>query len=256
MPPRRTEPETPGWIAPPAGWSPRVLSGISTRRGGVSQGWLAEANYSLRAGDETERVAENWRRLSAATGIPFERAAGLRLEHGARVHAIETGGERRAGDGLVTAVAGLPLTLTVADCLPLFAAVDGRAAALVHCGWRGIAAGIVGEAVRVLARVSGQAPGRIDAWIGPGIGPCCYTLSSADASRLDPACTRPAGRDDLACVDLPGCVERGLLASGVPGERIRRSELCTACRGDLFYSHRRDRGRTGRMAAWIMLAGR
>ena len=275
MRPLPSDSETIGWLSAPAGWTPRVLAGISTRRGGVSQDWLAQANYSLRVADDPLRVAENLRRLAVASGVPLERAAGLRLEHGARVHVVGGSLEERAraiarlpGDGLVTAVAGLPLTLTVADCLPLFASAEGRAVVLAHCGWRGIAAGIVRAAVEALARVSGIVPGCIDAWIGPGIGPCCYTLGSADADLLSrreapPAPARalppqarlaalPGGQESIR-VDLPGCVEADLIACGVVRRNIHRSAHCTACREDLFYSHRRDEGRTGRMLAWIMI---
>jgi copper oxidase (laccase) domain-containing protein len=111
---------------------------------------------------------------------------------------------------------------------------------MLHCGWRGLAAGIVERGA--------EAVGATDAAIGPGIGPCCYEVGEEVLERfsgLGPGVAR--GR----MLDLPEVAERLLRRAGV--ERVERSGLCTSCEEKLFFSHRRDAGRTGRQAglAWI-----
>jgi len=96
-------------------------------------------------------------------------------------------GETPTGDGLLTDRPELPLTLTVADCVPLFLALSGRAVALIHCGWRGVAGGIVAAGVQAVTAFTGTAAEEIDAWIGPSIGPCCYWLPAEDAASLPAA---------------------------------------------------------------------
>ncbi|MFH1143932.1 MAG: polyphenol oxidase family protein [Candidatus Eisenbacteria bacterium] len=241
-----------GWISAPRGWSIQVAAGISTRSGGVSQGWLAQANYSLRVGDDPARVAENRRRLAEAADVPLSCAAGLALEHGARIHHVDGASPPLPGDGLVTTRGGLPLALTVADCLPLMLAAERRGVALVHCGWRGITVGIAAKAVAAVIRATGCEPSVMDAWIGPGIGPCCFNLPAVSAA-LFPSAFRSESVPGFHAVDLAGALTHDLQQAGLAAQRIHRSRFCTACRDDLFYSHRRDRGRTGRMLAWIML---
>ncbi|MBP7669538.1 MAG: laccase domain-containing protein [Candidatus Eisenbacteria bacterium] len=245
-----------GFLSAPADWTIGAAAGITTRRGGVSQGHLAEANYSLRVGDDPERVAENWRRIQAATGLPLVAAAGLALEHGVRVHEVDAPGGRLPGDGLVTTKRNLALALTVADCLPLALSAPQRGVALVHCGWRGIAAGIAERAVAALSRAAASPRDSLDAWIGPGIGPCCFTLSSDEAGAFPSARLEHSSRSSSASrsvsVDLAGSLRDALSAAGLSHEKIRITRLCTSCEPERFYSHRRDKGETGRMLAWVV----
>jgi hypothetical protein len=153
-------------------------------------------------------------------------------------------------------MADLPLALTVADCYPL-ALVAGPWKALAHCGWRGVAGGIVEEVLRVLREVGARAEAT-RAWIGPGIGPCCYqvgpevaaafgreSLRSADGS---PASGAVGGRVHL---DLGGAIVRRLAEGGLLPASIATAGLCTSCHTDRFFSHRAE-GRTGRMSAYLL----
>jgi hypothetical protein len=243
------------WVPLPAGWPARVTGGMSCRRGGVSRAPLDSLNVGTRVGDDPAHVAANVERLARATGVPLPDAARLPLRHGAVAHVVERGGLGSPGDALVTRVPGLPLALSVADCYPVFFAAGAQGVALAHAGWRGACTSIASATLRALAPIAGLAPDALHAWVGPGIGPCCYDLPDEDAQRFPPRFRSPSrrGRAGRQAIDLPSFLEAELLAAGIAPGRLTVSRLCTACRPDLFYSHRRDGGRTGRMLAWIML---
>ena len=129
----------------------------------------------------------------------------------------------------------------VADCLPVALAGPGGAA-ILHCGWRGLAAGIVARGA--------EAVGATDAAIGPGIGVCCYEVGEEVLDAFEDLRPGVAGGRML---DL-AAVARALLArAGV--ERVEVAGLCTSCEEELFFSHRRDRGRTGRQAGLVLPEG-
>lgn len=246
------------WVCHPHSWPDSVAAGLSTRRGGVSQGARESLNLGSRTGDDPRRIAENLRRLSLAVAAHLESAARIELQHGAEVRRATGPGSAGPGDVLVTRQSGLALALTVADCFPLFLVSENRGVALAHCGWRGILAGVVTAAVKDLVTLAGTEPRKLIAWIGPGIRSCCFTLPATLAARF-PASSAEAPRDaDTAArgagihVDLAGTIAAQLSAAGLPSAGINTSDLCTSCRANLFYSHRRDDGRTGRMLAWIV----
>jgi copper oxidase (laccase) domain-containing protein len=131
-----------------------------------------------------------------------------------------------------------------ADCVPVaIVRTDGEPAlALLHAGWRGLSEGIVAAGVRALG------DGRLAAAVGPAIGPCCYEVGPEVAGLFDADLTR--GRK----LDLWSAAERALRAAGV--EPVERFDLCTACHPELFFSHRRDGGRTGRQGViGLVVAG-
>ena len=153
-------------------------------------------------------------------------------------------GDRDArADGLWTDEPGVPLLAMTADCLPLALCRTGTrsvpALAVLHVGWRGLLAGVVANGVAALG-------GRPAAAIGPGIGPCCYEVGPEVAERFDADLVR-GGK-----LDLWSGAERALRAAGV--QEIERMDLCTACLPDLFFSHRRDRGDTGRQGVIGLVA--
>ena len=207
---------------------------FSDRLGGVSEGPYASLNVGLLTDDDAERVAENRRRLYEAAGADAERVSWPRQVHGAAV--VRANGRGEPADAIWTDEPGRALVVVTADCLPVaLARLDGPPAlALVHVGWRGLAAGMVSAAV-------GAIGGRLVAAIGPGIGPCCYEVRGDVSALFDQALVRN-GR-----LDLPGAVERALRAAGV--ERVDRLDECTACHPEHYFSHRRTGGVTGRQAA-------
>jgi purine-nucleoside/S-methyl-5'-thioadenosine phosphorylase / adenosine deaminase len=217
---------------------------FTTRRGGVSAGPYATLNLGLWTDDDPAAVSENRDRVAALAGIDRGRFQQGRQVHGATVRALDEppGSEPPESDGQVTSVEGVAPVVLVADCLPIALAGPGRVG-MLHGGWRGLAAGLVGAGVAAFGPDAPRA-----AAIGPGAGPCCYEAGEevhAAFAELGPDVR--LGRN----VDLKAIAAARLREAGV--EEVHDVGLCTIC-GDpsLFFSHRRDRGVTGRQAgvAW------
>jgi hypothetical protein len=239
---------------------PGARAAFTTRPGGVGEPPFAALNLGILTGDDRDVVAENRRRLAAALGFPPERIAAARQVHGAEL--IHHPGQqplprcsfalrglekeersRGAGglaeaDGHVVAAEGMAALVFVADCVPVALTGPGGVA-MLHCGWRGLAAGIIARGAAAI--------GATDAAIGPSIGPCCYEVGDEVLATFD---RHGEGIASARMLDLPEVARRLLAEAGV--ERVEASGLCTSCEPELFFSHRRDRGRTGRQAglAW------
>jgi len=222
---------------------------FATRVGGVSAAPFDSLNLGVLTDDANEAVVANRRRLAGALGLdPVRIPIGLQV-HGAEL-AFHTapqdpspyavpGSALPEVDGHVVTAPGLaPLVLT-ADCLPVALHGPGGVA-MLHCGWRGLAAGIVAAGA--------EAVGATAAAIGPGIGPCCYEVGD---EVLGAFAGLGEGVAAGRMLDLREVARRLLLAAGV--ERIEAAGVCTSCEPELFFSHRRDAGRTGRQGAlaWI-----
>lgn len=226
---------------------------FSTRTGGVSEGPFASLNLGILTGDDPARVVENRIRLSAEIGVDPRRATMAWQQHGARVlrasgQGIVTPGTRHEpADGLWSDEPGRAMLLLTADCLPIaLVRTDGAkpALAILHVGWRGLLAGLV---------EAGAAPlggDRLAAAIGPAIGPCCYEVGEEVAAPFREAFGRDVGRGGR--LDLWTSAERALRAAGCAS--VERTDLCTACHPELFFSHRRDAGRTGRQGVIACVA--
>jgi polyphenol oxidase len=228
---------------------PGARAVFSTRLGGASEGPFESLNLGILTGDDGRLVAENRRRLAAALGRDPERIVIGRQVHAAEV-AVHVAAQRPApfaapggpipeADGHVVTGPGLAPLVLVADCLPV-ALVGPGGLALLHCGWRGLAGGIVDRGARAV--------GATDAVIGPGIGACCYEVGE---EVLESFAGLGPGIAEGRMLDLAEVATRLLRAAGV--ERIEVSGRCTSCEEELFFSHRRDGGRTGRQAgvAWL-----
>jgi polyphenol oxidase len=226
---------------------PGATAAFSARTGGVSEGAYESLNLGRLTGDRPEAVRENRHRLAAGLGVDPELVLIGRQVHAAHVSRHTGPTEPRAyahpapglpeTDGHATAEPGLAPLVFVADCLPVALAGE-EGVAMIHCGWRGLAAGIVERGV---AEVEATA-----AAVGPGIGPCCYEVGPevlAEFESLGPGIA--TGRR----LDLPAVARRLLERAGVTSVEV--SDLCTSCNPDLFFSHRRDGGRTGRQAGLV-----
>jgi YfiH family protein len=228
---------------------PGARAAFTTRLGGASESPFASLNLGLLTGDDRSVVLSNRDHALAAMGRDPAGVLSGHQVHGAELQCRDVAPEpnpwRTPGpglaeaDGQVTAAPDLTPTVLVADCLPV-ALAGPRGVAMVHCGWRGLAAGIVERAA--------DSVGATGAAIGPGIGKCCYEVGeevlAAFAGLGD-------GVADGRMLDLSEVARRRLAEAGV--ELVEATELCTSCESELFYSHRRDGERTGRQAglAWV-----
>jgi len=225
-----------------------------TRLGGVSEAPFDGLNLGLLTDDDAEAVRENRRRLAAALGFEPEQVAFARQVHSTRLieHPIafrgsfvrpETTKEPRnevpEADGQVLREPGLAALVFTADCLPV-AVAGPRGMAMLHAGWRGLAGGILAAGA--------EAVGATSAAIGPGIGRCCYEVGD---EVLESFSDLGEGVAQGRMLDLAGVARRQLAQAGV--ERVESAGLCTCCEAELFFSHRRDEGRTGRQGGvgWL-----
>lgn len=229
---------------------------FSTRLGGVSEGAFASLNLGIRTEDDPARVVENRTRLCAAVDADPDGATMAWQRHGATVTRAQSRGIVTPGtvydhcDGLWSDSPGRAMLLLTADCLPIAVArvPSGRsrpAVGILHAGWRGLLAGVAGAGVRALGAGS-----KLAAAIGPSIGPCCYEVGDEVALPFREAFGADVVRDGK--LDLWMAAERALRAAGC--EQVERFDICTACEGDRFFSHRRDRGQTGRQGVIAYVA--
>lgn len=181
--------------------------------------------------------------------------------HGSRVavaHAADAGTRLAAADGLATATRCVPLLVQGADCPLVLLAAPG-AAAVIHSGWRGTAARIAAEGVRVLGTL-GAAPAEIAAAVFPGIGPCCFEVGPDVRDALSRSLGAGAGAwfapgragTDRLLLDLTAAIRATLEASGVSAAAIEVVPGCTACDAR-FFSHRASRGAPERHGLFAML---
>lgn len=229
--------------------------GFSTRTGGVSTAPWSSLNLGGHVGDRPEDVAENIRRLREASELPLQ--ACLEQVHGDVVHTVEQG--RSDGlplakaDALVTRVRGVGLWIGIADCLPLLL-VDPEAGVVgaAHAGWRGALARIGERTVERMVAL-GATPSRIHALIGPHIRIERYEVDAELAARFEAAfgtavVDRTGPKPHLSLAEAVKC---SLQAAGLASGLIHDVERCTAAEPESFFSHRRDQGRTGRMAGFV-----
>jgi YfiH family protein len=239
----------PEWVIPdwqaPAG----VRAFVTTRAGGVSRAPFDSMNLGLRGGDDIRDVLRN--RAILREALPAE-PAWLRQVHGAGVvQAAAAAGEPEA-DASWTAHRAVVCAVLVADCMPvLLCDRDGGAVAAAHAGWRGLSSGVIEATVRAMA----TPPGRLMAWLGPTIGPRNFEVGDdvlqaflAFDAQAGLAFSPYPGRPGKWLCDLYTLARQRLAGLGVTA--VHGGGYCTVSE-PRWFSHRRDRGTSGRMAAFI-----
>ena len=244
---------------------------VTTRVGGDSKAPYQGLNLGLHVGEDADTVLENRALVSQVLGIEPETLTFPEQVHGAEV-AVVGAAERGSGavsednavaasDALVTREPGVPLVVLVADCVPICFYDPRRAAVgIAHAGWRGTFGRIAERTVQCMQDEFGCRPGDLFAGIGPSIGKGHYDVGP----DVLEACQEEFGRsaasrfvkedmDGTCYLDLWGLNESRLQAAGIPADQIEVTETCTDCHPALFYSHRHDKGTTGRFASLIML---
>ena len=233
--------------------SSRVAHGIFTREGGVSPAPWPGLNFSTTVGDSRENVRRNHLLAHHALGLDPVRMMDRFLAHTSRtwhVGADDLGRSAPFADGAVTRAPDISFVMTSADCQPILAYDPERhVLGVAHAGWRGTLDGMALSLIRAMV-AEGSDPATIRAALGPAIGVCCYEVGDEVAAR---ARTWPEGENWLQRngrgryhLDLNAANASILRRAGVT--RIERSPFCTACRTDLFYSHRAEPPTTGRFA--------
>lgn len=272
---------------------PWLVHGFSTRAGGFSKVYGGGAlNLGFTAQDSRAAVERNRQAFAAAVGGMTKKSAAplpiatLRQIHSDLIHHVSGIPEKpTAGDGLVTSAPGILLAVLTADCLPIILAdMKRHAIGVFHAGWRGTVNRIVEKGVGEMRRDFGSRPADLKAVIGPGIRSCCYQVGpevgDAFESQFSYASalfrhtkktdeihekypllfltSRAPGHSELPqqiFLDLSEANRRQLLDAGVLKKNISEITLCTACRTDLLFSHRAERGVAGRMMAAVGIRG-
>ena len=252
--------------------SDRVVHAFGTRQGGVSRAPYATLNLGMSVGDDPRAVEENRRRFFGTFDLQLSQVVRVKQVHGDGVLRVDESLASRQGfpgllldegyeyDGLVTNLPDLALVVTTADCLPIMIHDPVRGAvAAVHAGWRSTAKRIGARALEAMAAAYGTNPADCRVAIGPGIRRCCFEVDAPVMNAMMVALstwtehTVATGPGHFH-LDLAGVNRAILLGAGVRPDRIADVGLCTACRTDLFFSHRAEKPRTGRMMNLILLA--
>lgn len=265
---------------------PWAVHGFSTRPGGGSRLDGAQVlSMGFTEWDTREAVQANRELFFAAAGADGMQFVGLRQVHSDAAHVCDGGqasGSPLQGDALITRQPSLLLAVQTADCIPiLLADARQRVVAAIHAGWRGTLARIAAKTIGRMQMEFGTRARDVVAALGPGIRQCCYEVGMEVAqkfhaqfenaaqwfegpferlvtddspnplqwlNRMPPGHQPPPPAVKL---DLHAANRTQLVDSGVPAAQISVSDLCTACRTDLLFSHRAEHGRTGRMMAVI-----
>jgi YfiH family protein len=241
---------------------------FSTRLGGVSQSPYNTLNFGLHVGDRRHDVIENRRRFLKLFSLTPEDMVCCEQVHGNSVAIV---GEEEKGRGAVDYYTALPgydamvcrtpgilLSTFYADCVPIYLFDPGeRVVAIAHSGWKGTMGQIAVQSLRVMEREFGCSPENTEVFIGPGIGGCCFQIGQDLVKQVKEEF--PGLDGILRCElgeytwDLPLTNRLMLQDNGVRPKNIIDCGLCTSCNPKVFFSYRREKGKTGRMAAVIGL---
>jgi YfiH family protein len=240
------------WIAPDWPAPACVHAVTTTRQGGLSRGAYASMNPADHVGDDPEAVAANRARLQQLLDLPA-RPVWLQQVHGITVVDAASASGTPAADAAYACQPGVVCTVLTADCLPvLLCDQAGECVAAVHAGWRGLAAGVIEQAVRVLQRPEGA----LLAWLGPAISPAAYMVGAEVRDtfmahdRRAEAAFRPATAGGWRA-DLYRLARQRLEECGVT--QVYGGGYCSYGEPERFFSFRRD-GSCGRMASLIWIA--
>ncbi len=252
------------WYISPLLSAAGVRHAFSTRLGGCSPPPFDSLNLGNPSGspiqDDYDRIWANYRTLLTAIDCPGEAPLRVHQVHGcgvveARSHTAFDVNCR--ADAIVSDDPARPVSVRIADCVPvLLASANGRCVAAIHAGWRGIVAGVVPGALASLMRIAAnRSAADVIAAIGPSIGPGAFEVGPEVLDEFEkllgnnaPIRRVPGGK---GYVDLREAIRLQLVAAGVGAARIDTTDCCTFRDVHEFFSHRRDNGITGRLAAII-----
>jgi YfiH family protein len=242
-----------------------LSAGFTSRQGGMSEGQWSSLNCAFHVNDKAEHVIENRRKVIQAAGFPFEAWTCAEQVHGKDVYKVTSEDKGRGSlsresavqdkDALITGEAGIFLASFYADCVPLFFMDPVRkAVGLAHAGWKGTVSSIAQSTIQAMVDDLGCSIENIRSAIGPSIGPCCYEVDHNVIGYFHNANIHygiEQKDNGHYWLDLKEINRQIMIKAGIMPMHIEISSLCTSCRPDYFFSHRLEKGKTGRMMSWI-----
>lgn len=261
---RTTVGELPIHQAKTLAWLPGVVQGFTTRWGGVSQAPFDTFNLGAHVGDAPTDVHANRLKLWGTLDFPEERVAMAEQVHGDQVAVVtkDSGFLVPGADALITDEPDMLLMMLYADCVPVFL-VDPvtRAIGLIHAGWRGTLAGVVGKTITAMGENFGASPRACLAAVGPCISGDSYEVGPEVASQFSHMVAQQASvimypRNEFSgtfSLNLRQVIFSQLLRAGIRAEYVAVSDEDTFRSNREFYSYRRDGAQTGRMAAYLAI---
>lgn len=244
-----------------------LVAGFTTKNDGVSSFPSNALNLAFHVGDQEENVQENRKRLAEQLDFPVQQWVSTEQVHGTDITLI-TSTERGKGaysletcisstDGLITRESNILLTLCYADCVPLyFFDPVTKWIGVAHAGWKGTTGNIAGKMVNALCE-QGAKTHDIQVAVGPSICEKCYKVDSRVISAVDAVLNeqdlKPYQEIEKGqfLLDLKKLNVQLLKNTGIPETNILSTDYCSSCDQELFFSHRRDQGKTGRMLSFI-----
>lgn len=242
--------------------------GVSARLGGASNEPFTSLNLALHVGDDPDTVRINRQLYCRTLDIPAAALVTAEQIHSDSIHLVTAQDYGRGAinyqeafpetDALITQVPGIPLMLFFADCVPvlIFDPVQ-RVIAVVHAGWKGTVALLARKTVLAMQSYCQTQPEDCLVGIAPSIGPCCYKVDTPVIKRLKASFVHWESllkkEETHWKLNLWEANRQQLREIGVKDENIINSQVCTACNSSLFFSYRKEQGKTGRLAAFIML---
>ena len=237
-----------------------IIHFSSTRAGGVSSGHLFSLNLGYTVNDTPKNVSQNLKLLATAIDIEKSQMVFPKQTHSASIGIVKSVHEIfPETDALITNIPGICICIKTADCTPilLYDPVQ-KVAAAIHSGWKGAIQKISGRTIRIMQKEFGTEPKNIIAGIGPSIGPEVYEVGPELVEMFNKSFRKshvitPIKDSEKGFLDLWKTNKQILIESGIKEDKIEISEMCTFSNSELFYSARRDKNNTGRLASGIMI---
>lgn len=231
-----------------------LVSGCSTRHGGASIGVYESFNLGYSVGDDPLNVDQNIAKFCESFGFSKANLAKSHQVHGVEVLVVESPGNYEGYDALITNKNGILLAVTVADCVPILLFDSKRhVIAAIHAGWKGSAHKIVTKTIERMTHEYGTECKDLKAFIGPCIGKDSFEVHDDVAHYLDMTCKKSLVEEGKFLVDLQKANIDQLIELGLKEEDIEVSKFDTYQSTNMFFSHRKENGSTGRMMAAIGL---
>ena len=229
-----------------------IIAAQSTRLGGVSKGPYSSMNLGMSVNDRTENVIKNRELFFGASGIGLQQLVISKQVHDNKVYVADAPIITEGYDALITNKPNVFLAISIADCTPiLIYDTRNKAVAAIHAGWKGTVAGIVMHSLQKMYKSYGTNGLDCKAYIGACIGYSNFEVGEEVAQHFDTAFKKFDQQKQKWFVDLKSVNKKQLLDFGVWPENIEVSPYCTVKDENLFFSHRRDKGLSGRMMAKI-----